>query len=540
MPLPFPFDFKKPDYVQVFEWRAERLKRLRDQPESLKPLTRFYKENPAQFIIDWGMTTDPRNIDYGLPVTIPFLLFPKQEEWIDWIMTRWRGRENGITEKSREMGLSWTSIALACSLCLFNKEMVIGFGSRKEEYVDSTGDPKALFWKARKFVKSLPQEFRGGWEAKKHAPYMRVNFPNTGAIIKGEAGDNIGRGDRTTLYFVDEAAFLPRPLLIDAALSQTTRCRIDLSSVNGMANPFAQKRHSGRIPVFTFHWRSDPRKDDGWYEKECQKIDNPVIVAQELDLNYQASVEGVLIPAEWVQAAIDAHTKLGINPTGIRLGSFDVADEGRDNNAFSWRHGFLLEGIEEWSGKGSDIFGSVETVFQLADKYQLESFRFDEDGLGAGVRGDARIINDQRRQKRAARIDAVPFRGSGGVFDPDKEAIAGFDGQNARLNKDFFANAKAQSWWHLRKRFQNVYRAVVEKQPLKPDEIIAINGRMRLKDKLIVELSQPTYSINAVGKIVIDKQPDGTKSPNLADSVMINFAPMNTALEIWTLLGRSA
>lgn len=538
MPLPFPFDFKKPDYVQVFEWRAERLKHLRGQPESFKRLTRFYKDNPAQFIIDWGMTTDPRNIDYGLPVTIPFLLFPKQEEWIDWIMTRWRGRENGITEKSREMGLSWTSIALACALCLFNKEMVIGFGSRKEEYVDSTGDPKALFWKARKFVETLPQEFRGDWEAKKHAPYMRVNFPDTGAIIKGEAGDNIGRGDRTTLYFVDEAAFLPRPLLIDAALSQTTRCRIDLSSVNGMANPFAQKRHSGRIPVFTFHWRSDPRKDEQWYEKECQKIDNPVIVAQELDLNYQASVEGVLIPAEWVQAAIDAHTKLGINPTGIRLGAFDVADEGRDKNAFSWRHGFLLEGIEEWSGKGSDIFGSVETVFQLADKYQLESFRFDEDGLGAGVRGDARIINDQRRQKRAARINAVPFRGSGGVFDPDKEAIAGFDGQNARLNKDFFANAKAQSWWHLRKRFQNVYRAVVEKQPFKPDELIAINGAMRLKDKLIVELSQPTYSINAVGKIVIDKQPDGTKSPNLADSVMINFAPMNTALEIWTLLGR--
>ncbi|WP_334470088.1 TerL protein [Arsenophonus sp. PmNCSU2021_1] len=540
MPLPFPFDFKKPDYVQVFEWRAERLKRLREQPKSLKLLTRFYNENPAQFIIDWGMTTDPRNIDYGLPVTIPFLLFPKQEAWIDWIMTRWRGRENGITEKSREMGLSWTSIALACSLCLFNKEMVIGFGSRKEEYVDSTGDPKALFWKARKFVETLPQEFRGGWEAKKHAPYMRVNFPNTGAIIKGEAGDNIGRGDRTTLYFVDEAAFLPRPLLIDAALSQTTRCRIDLSSVNGMNNPFAQKRHSGRIPVFTFHWRSDPRKDEHWYEKECQKIDNPVIVAQELDLNYQASVEGVLIPAEWVQAAIDAHTKLGITPTGIRLGAFDVADEGRDKNAFSWRHGFLLEGIEEWSGKGSDIFGSVEQVFNLADKYQLESFRFDEDGLGAGVRGDARIINDQRRQRRAVRIDAVPFRGSAGVFDPDKEAVAGFDGQNARLNKDFFANAKAQSWWHLRKRFQNVYRAVVEKQPFKPDELIAINGAMRLKDKLIVELSQPTYSINTVGKIVIDKQPDGTKSPNLADSVMINFAPMNTSLEIWSLLGRSA
>lgn len=341
MPLPFPFDFKHPDYQMVFEWRMERLQRIRQNPEILPALKQFYRTNPAQFIIDWGMTTDPRNIDYGLPVTIPFLLFPKQEEWIHWIMERWSNRENGITEKSREMGLSWTAIGLACSLCLFNKEMVIGFGSRKEEYVDSTGDPKALFWKARKFVETLPVEFRGSWSEKKHAPYMRVEFPETGAVIKGEAGDNIGRGDRTTLYLVDEAAFLQRPLLIDAALSQTTRCRIDLSSVNGMANPFAQKRHGGKIPVFTFHWRDDPRKDEEWYRRECEKIDNPVVVAQELDLNYSASAEGVLIPSEWVQAAVDAHIKLGIQPTGKRLGAMDVADEGRDKNAFSTRHGFL-------------------------------------------------------------------------------------------------------------------------------------------------------------------------------------------------------
>jgi hypothetical protein len=31
MPLPFPFDFKKPDYQQVFEWRLERLQRIRQR-----------------------------------------------------------------------------------------------------------------------------------------------------------------------------------------------------------------------------------------------------------------------------------------------------------------------------------------------------------------------------------------------------------------------------------------------------------------------------------------------------------------------------
>ncbi len=37
----------------------------------------------------------------------------------------------------------------------------------------------------------------------------------------------------------------------------------------------------------------------------------------------------------------------------------------------------------------------------------------------------------------------------------------------------------------------------------------------------MAELSQPTYSIGNTGKIVIDKAPEGTRSPNLADAVMI-------------------
>lgn len=538
MPLPFPFDFKNPDYNMVFEWRAERLKRIRENRDVLPQLRRFYRHNPAQFIIDWGMTTDPRNPVIGLPTTIPFLLFPKQEEWIHWIMDRMANRENGLTDKSREMGLSWTSIGFASALCLFNKEMVIGFGSRKEMYVDSTGDPRALFWKARKFIEMLPVEFRGTWNAKRHAPYMRVEFPETGSVMTGEAGDNIGRGDRTSLHLIDESAFLKRPLLIDASLSQTTRCRIDLSSVNGMNNPFAKKRHGGKIKVFTFHWRSDPRKDDEWYRQECERIDDPVIIAQELDLNYQASQEGILIPSEWVQAAVDAHIKLGIEPTGERLGAMDVADKGVDKNSFTARHGFLVQDVKEWSGKGSDIYASVEKAFGYCDDFGLDEFRFDEDGLGAGARGDARVINEQRKAERLGTITAVPFRGSGAVSSPDDEAIPGDSGRPGRLNKDFFYNAKAQAWWHLRTLFRNTFRAL-KGLPYDPDEIISISSKMERKDSLLIELSQPTWSKNSAGKILVDKQPEGTKSPNLADSVMICFAPMDLEGEgIWKALSK--
>ena len=42
---------------------------------------------------------------------------------------------------------------------------------------------------------------------------------------------------------------------------------------------------------------------------------------------------------------------------------------------------------------------------------------------------------------------------------------------------------------------------------------------------LVAELSQATYETNGVGKIVINKTPDGMKSPNLADAVMMRFAP---------------
>src|SRR5690348_751411 len=135
MPIPFAFDFKNPDYASVFAWRLERLNRIRKDPSVLPALKAYYREHPAQFIIDWGITYDPRNPERGLPATIPFLLFPKQEEWCDWFLERWKRQEDGITEKTRDMGMSWLTISLAVTICLFRREIAVGCGSRKEEYV---------------------------------------------------------------------------------------------------------------------------------------------------------------------------------------------------------------------------------------------------------------------------------------------------------------------------------------------------------------------------------------------------------------------
>jgi phage terminase large subunit len=514
----FEFDWQKPDYAAVFAWRVDRLTKLRRNPEMLPALKAYYRGNPAQFIIDWGVTLDPKNVERGLPSLVPFILFPKQEEWVDEVVSHWKRQAPLLTEKTRQMGFSWLSMATACTLCLFNEGMSIGFGSRKEEYVDRIGDPKSLFQKARTFMANLPREFRGGWDAGTNAPHMRLSFPATGSNISGEAGDNIGRGNTTSIYFVDEAAFLERPHLIEASLSQTTNCRVDISTPNGMANPFAQKRFGGKIDVFTFHWRDDPRKDDAWYQKQVNDLD-PVTVAQEIDIDYAASVEGVVIPNAWARACVDAHVKLGIEITGEKSGALDVADEGKDMNAFCGAHGVLVEYLEEWSGKGGDIFGTVQKAFGICDVGGYRKFRYDADGLGAGVRGDARIINESRKD---ALLDVSAYRGSEPPINPEKEDVKG------RKNKDFFMNRKAQAWWSLRVRMQKTFRAVMEGQPFDPDEIISISSQASGYLKLITELSQPTYSINATGKIMIDKTPDGSKSPNVADSVVIRFAPETT------------
>lgn len=518
MPLPFSYDFKNPDTVAVWQWRAERLKRIREQPEKIPALKKYYSDHPAQFIIDWGCTVDPRNVDIGKPSVMPFILFPKQEDWIGWLMENWQGRENGLTDKSRDMGASWLIMGLGSTLALFKPGFAAGYGSRKEEYVDKLGDPKSLFWKGREFIANVPLEFRGGWIRDKHSPHMRIMIPETGGVLTGEAGDNIGRGDRTSIYFVDESAHLEHPELVEASLSATTNCRIDLSSANGMGNPFAQKRFGGKIKVFTLHWRDDPRKDDAWYTKQQEKLD-PVTLAQEVDIDYNASTKGVLIPSAWVQAAVDACAKLGIKPTGARSGALDVADEGTDNNAFCGAHGVQVEYVDDWSGKGGDIFETVQKAFFICDENKYQAFKYDGDGLGAGVRGDAKQINMARKKENVKELVVEPFRGSEGVVNPDDKVE-----DTERTNEDFFANRKAQAWWSLRTRFKKTYQWVVENKPCNPDEIISIAATCPKRTALMNELSQPTYKISDIGKIVINKAPPGTKSPNLADSVMMEFS----------------
>jgi phage terminase large subunit len=532
-------NYKDPDYKPIIRARIERLTWLRasgtpeERAQRLAELKVFYAkdENAAQFITDWCVTADPRNAERNLPVIMPFVLWPKQREFVNTILEQWRAGKGLQAEKSRDQGVSWLAMALAVWFAVFHPDVNIGFGSRKEELVDKAGDPKCLFHKGRMILTHLPEEFRGGWrDDKKCSSHMKLLFPDTGSTITGEAGDNIGRGDRTTVYFVDEAAYLEHPDLVDASLIATTNCRVEMSSVNGMANKFAERVHSGKHRVITLDWRTDPRRDQAWYDALCEVAD-PVVVAAEYDLDYSASVEGQIIPSKWVQAAVGALAKLGLARSGGKRSTFDVADEGRDKCAWGYMEGLELMYAESWSGKGGDTLDSTNRVFRLCDEHGVRMFDYDADGLGATVRSDARVVSEHRAaMKPPAKVITVnAFRGSGAVLWPERKV----PGSPDRTNEDFFYNYKAQCWWFLRRRFAETMRAL-EGKPYDPSMIISINPDASFKERarLMVELSQPVWKWNTAGKMLVDKLADGAASPNLADMLMMCAGPRRGGLMV--------
>jgi phage terminase large subunit len=482
--------WSKPDYAQVYAERAKRLENLRADPAMLDSLKAYYKLHPADFINDWGMTFDPRNIEIGLPSTVPFLLFPRQVEFISWLLARWRAREDGLAEKSRDMGVSWLCVAFAVWMWLFYPGAVIGFGSRKEEYVDRIGDPKSLFWKMRQFISLLPQEFRpAGWNEQKHAPCMKIANMENGSAIVGEAGDNIGRGNRTSIYFKDESAFYERPDAIDAALSQTSNCKIDISTPNGAGNPFYRKRHGGRVPVFTFDWRQDPRKGQAWYDKQCHDLD-AVIVAQEIDINYSASVTDSFIPNELVMAAqlLGPAEVEALGP--VKLG-VDVARFGGDKSVITARQGRVVL----WQR----VFSKIDTM-----------------SLAQHVKNEVEAIQKSGSVVGQIAVDVIGV--GSGVADrlrmwyPDAHGQPGmvFDVNSAvRVNDGTNYNLRAQMWANGRDWLQNGPVSLPNEAELKT-ELIALKYKYRGDLRLIESKDE------AKARQI--------KSPDRADSLMLTFA----------------
>lgn len=483
------------------------------------------------WVNDWCWTYDPRRS----PSTLPFILFPQQEKYLLWLVDREKNEEGGIAEKCRDVGFTWLSAAFLLHRWLFKPEFKGSIGSRKLDLIDKSGDPDSIFWKLRFLLYNLPLWMRPyEFVRRKHDGYCKLLHP-LGNAITGEGGDQIGRGGRSTVYLVDEFAFVERSDTVVAALSQTTKVPLFVSTPNGVGNAFERMRNSGAYPVFTFRWKDDPRKNEfvvfdqfgkevvngngeydaslipeggsvsyPWYEEQLAKFGS-VVVAQEIDIEYGASLDNMVIPAKYVQAAVN----LPIEAKGALRAGLDIASGGKNETILIFRRGPKVTDVLVCPFTNLTLqAGWVKDQMEL---YQCPNLSFDAAGIGKSI------------------TDALDAMGVPLSFE--RHGVMGGDSpsevvwSNGRTSKEFIINRRAEYYWLLRQRFEKsfYYRLYLEGKPggvkYPPEELISIPQCPKLES----QLSYPLFFRNSAGKIQIESKQDmkkrGVESPDHADAL---------------------
>ena len=247
--------------------------------------------------------------------------------------------------------------------------------------------------------------------------------------------------------------------------------------------------------------------------EECKRKDPKKykhIWCGEPNANYEDSI----IQPEWFDAAIDAHTKLGIEAVGIHSLGFDPADTG-DAKATARRHGIVVKSVKEW--EHGDIDGAIRDAFSEAFEARCDEIIYDNIGVGAAVK----VGLDKRTQGK--KINVIGF---GGGEKPDNPTAVY---ENNKSNRDFFKNKRAQYYWILGQRFYKTYLAVVEGRYQDPDELISLSSDIEYLKDLRRELCQikrkrrpGMTQVQIESKEEIKKETH--KSPNMADALMMCFA----------------
>lgn len=550
------------DYSKVYAWRQYELMRYNQDPSYLAQRKAFYGsgvEGCIAFINHWIDTHDPRNAglfdDQGnrLPVSLPLILFPRQEGMIRFMFACMDVEAAGLIEKSRDMGATWVALAVSVWMWLFWDAVTVGWGSATAVKLDRSGDSGSIFYKLRNTIRGLPDVFRPkGLVPKAHLIDKRAYNPDNGSGIVGEVGDEVGRGSRTRVYVVDEAAHFEHPEAVTAALSDTTRVRIDISSVSGLGTVFHRMRQGGavwevgqpvirtRTNVYILDWRHHPAKTKEWYETRRTKFQSEGmthIFAQEVDRDYAAALQGTIIPKVWLEACVDAHLKVGDIEdweAGSWTGGLDIADEGLDLSAFIPRKGWVVKGADDWGDR--DVGATTRyVVIQCGDKLPMVVY-YDCIGVGAAVKSEYNRLMADGSIPRG--LTFIPWNAGGKVQHPGKNIIA--NDRNSPKNKDYFANLKAQGWWSFRNRVYRTFKCVTEGEESPIDEMISFDSKAigAKLYKLIEEIAQPTAKADSRSRLVVDKKPDGAKSPNLGDAAMQCVFPIRSGSDTFSSIAK--
>jgi hypothetical protein len=106
------------NYIAELTRRAELELGITRNPQLLRGAFIKYATSVTDFANDACWIHEPRNANLNEPVFLPVVLFPRQEEFLNWLVERYRTRTSAPVEKARDSGATWMSCVFAVWLWL--------------------------------------------------------------------------------------------------------------------------------------------------------------------------------------------------------------------------------------------------------------------------------------------------------------------------------------------------------------------------------------------------------------------------------------
>lgn len=311
-------EYKRLDTIEEMRRRAQILQFATKDGELQSALREMCRRDVVFFCENFCWIYEPRP---GMEHIQPWHLYPHEIEQLDWMDERFKATEDGLIEKSREMGASWTYVLWGTWHFLFDEEFALLVGSRVEDDIDNKM-PDSIFGKFDFVLRHLPHWILPvGFDIGKHRTYMKIQNPSNHSSITGESTNpNFSRSGRYSAIIPDEFSFVDRSYSIWQATADSSPVRFPISTPNGKGNKFGELALGDEIKKLTLHWTRHPEKSLGrytitaeeklekglkgglirspWYDKECARRTEQEI-AQELDISYERSTRGRVYELEW-------------------------------------------------------------------------------------------------------------------------------------------------------------------------------------------------------------------------------------------------
>ena len=234
---------------------------------------------------------------------VPMISWDVQDRFfntLDWCLER---GEDILCNKSRDMGASWCCLAYIHWHWLFNPGQQMLEMSRTKEYVDQTGNMKALFQKHDYINRWLPWWMRPPecLPNEKNRSCMHMFNELNGSCIDGESTtEHAASGDRRFIILLDEFAKVKHGRAMRSATRDAGLLRIVNSTVAGYGTEYSIWKNSRQIKVYPLMWWDHPEKGKGRYVEQNEttkeyKIRSPWY-------NYEESVRSTKELAQEVDA----------------------------------------------------------------------------------------------------------------------------------------------------------------------------------------------------------------------------------------------